>query len=134
MGKLSETRATCCPSAYSCPRSGGPWYSDHPCTHTGTGLETWTYTSMSDGWTWHTGTTTAVRDVNAYGISIRWQAVDFASTPFTASASPTSTMTATSSTPSPSSPVSSSSGLSLRTQAGIGVSCAVAFLTLFFVG
>ncbi|KAE8386703.1 hypothetical protein BDV23DRAFT_138498 [Aspergillus alliaceus] len=131
IGTLSETRATCCPSGLICQtKSDWPWYSTEPCTYGASFVETWAWTSSTDGG-WTMGTSTALKGLNAYGISIRWQSTDFASAATATSiprSSPGATVSADQATSTSPATADPSSGLSTGSKAGIGVGVGVAAL------
>ncbi|OJJ42458.1 hypothetical protein ASPZODRAFT_137270 [Penicilliopsis zonata CBS 506.65] len=148
-----ETRATCCPEGYNAQTgTDWPWYSTNPCTSSNPSsnqVVTFTYGSTLSS---QTGT----YGVNAKGISIRYQAFNFASSTTTATATATgagtATATGTSSTGIQTSTItgtttsgrtgaigtigtvsSASTGLSTGAKVGIGVGAGVGALLLLTV-
>jgi hypothetical protein len=148
LGSLTETRATCCPSSYTCQsRSDWPWFSTEPCSRD--------WDNFPEGSIFYitstVGSSTTVISgplegggVNAYGISIRWQSQDFPATTTSITSntpspsfSPTSSVPSTSSLPtsfypsvSPTPSATASQGLSPGAAAGIGVVVTVISLAL----
>ncbi|RGP79770.1 hypothetical protein FLONG3_2083 [Fusarium longipes] len=134
-----ETRATCCPSSFSCQtESGWPWYSTDLCTIAiPRTVEVIVSESVVGGdWERHTVNGAAA---NAIGIPIRWHSSDFQSTATTeartsATDSATETFSSSTSTSSSGSLSDSSSdnrGLSTGAKAGIGIGIGVAALLGF---
>ncbi|OJJ50256.1 hypothetical protein ASPZODRAFT_128884 [Penicilliopsis zonata CBS 506.65] len=150
---LSETRATCCPSGYTCQiQTDQVWYSTNLCTSVPSPFSTdiFLYTYRADdgsSCTSATGSISGTGGVNAYGVSIRWQATDSghstgdniqATTTTATSTSTTSSIlgTTASSSAAPSStpansPPTVTTRLSTEAKAGIGVGAAVASLLIF---
>ncbi|KAL2074881.1 hypothetical protein VTL71DRAFT_8660 [Oculimacula yallundae] len=140
IGTDIETQATCCPLGYTCVTLPTPntdaWlpslYKSHPCEGTGghgSTIGTYAVTEVKDG-------TTVVRNtarlagVNAYGVSIRYKAADFAkvsstSMPVSSRAVTTSTSGAATTSPAATDPAKvSDSGLSTGAKVGIGAGVA----------
>ncbi|KAA8649914.1 uncharacterized protein ATNIH1004_002593 [Aspergillus tanneri] len=116
-------------------RKSWPWYSTQPCTYGASFAETWPWTSSTDGG-WTTGTSTAVKGLNAFGISIRWQSTDFASTPTatsTSRSSPGATISADQTMSTSHATTETSSSLSTGSKAGIGVGVGVGALILIAI-
>lgn len=83
LGANIETQATCCPSSYSCQtKRRDSWYSTEVCTISQSDLKTdvLTVTEGFDGTVSVFTTLLTTGGVNAYGISIRFQAGDFSTT------------------------------------------------------
>ncbi|OKL62342.1 hypothetical protein UA08_02823 [Talaromyces atroroseus] len=130
-GTNTETRATCCPSGYSCQTgSDWPWYTTDLCTYHNPGPVTYVYTTDLPGVGTSTVTTSGSEGINAYGVQIRFQATDSVTALTTTTASPTSSTSSTSSSSSTStsSATPASTGLSTGAKAGIGVGVALAGL------
>ncbi|EEA20963.1 conserved hypothetical protein [Talaromyces marneffei ATCC 18224] len=135
-----ETRATCCPSSYSCQadKTAWPWYSTDLCTYEGSTTGTYLFTAQTS-----ISTAIGLANLNAYGMEIRWQASD-TSTPgatsalttassalsTSASASPASTALSTTPTPTSTPTSPSTSSLSTGAKAGIGIGAAVGALLI----
>ncbi|KAJ9302099.1 hypothetical protein DTO271G3_965 [Paecilomyces variotii] len=138
IGTLVETRATCCPSGYFCQtRTDWPWYSTDACTYVNTNPVPYTYTTTDNKGDYVTSTTTNVEGFNAYGVSIRYQATDFASAQKTSSSVPSTSSSSSSSRSAPTLETSSSSasnGLPTGAKVGVGVGCSVGVLLLILVG
>lgn len=96
----------------------------------------YTYTTTDDKGHHITSTTTNVEGFNAYGVSIRYQATDFASAPKTSSSvrETPSTSSSRSAPTSESTNLSASNGLSTGAKIGIGVGCAIGFLLFILLG
>ncbi|KAK4106967.1 hypothetical protein N658DRAFT_491587 [Parathielavia hyrcaniae] len=104
-GDVTETIQTCCPTAlgyaYHCDQPTFPWQSSLACNvymsdPTST-FDFATVTSIRDGRTVITSTARTEVGIGAYGVEIRFQARDFASsTETTATTSPSATDTSTS--------------------------------------
>ncbi|CAG1972279.1 unnamed protein product [Fusarium graminearum] len=126
-----ETRATCCPSSFSCQtETGWPWYSTDLCTIVLPSTVEVIVSESVVGGDWKR-TTVSGAAANAIGLPIRWHSSDFASTTAgtTASATDSGTETITSSTStSLSDPSSDNTGLSTGAKAGIGAGVGVAAL------
>ncbi|KAE8442476.1 hypothetical protein EG329_003319 [Mollisiaceae sp. DMI_Dod_QoI] len=138
-----ETQATCCPISWSCQISNDwPQYSTDACTVNASNLpgSSLIFTSVNG-----TSTTTYAMNnsqaggLNAYGVSIRWKAADFASTTSSPTSSSTSRSASPSTTPTTSGAASTSSaasnpntssGLSSGAKAGIGVGVTVGALAI----
>lgn len=152
LGNNTETRATCCPSSYSCQtEKRASWYSTEACTisQTDLGTSVLTVTQSLSGTTTIFTTLMTTGGVNAYGISIRFKDRDFVSTSGTGLLSGLLTLgtatfpiessmpllTSLTTLPSPSSSSTSSatagaaSDLPTRAKAGIGVG-----VSLFVLG
>ncbi|WZH44057.1 uncharacterized protein QYS62_005073 [Fusarium acuminatum] len=129
-----ETRATCCPSSFSCQtESGWPWYSTDLCTIAIPRTVEVIVSESVVGGDWKRNTVSGAA-ANAIGIPIRWHASDFASTTTGArtSATGSATETASSSTGTSSSDsTSANEGLSTGAKAGIGIGAGVAALAVF---
>ncbi|KAK1772861.1 hypothetical protein QBC33DRAFT_32006 [Phialemonium atrogriseum] len=137
VGDLTETRATCCPTGYACQKgSQWPWYYTDPCTRDYPGTVEVIYTSSAPGH--YVTATKSGAGVNAYGLEIRWQSTDFASSSPSSSpsskSSPTESTTGPSSTGGPTAPAQESNGsggggggggLSAGAKAGIGIGAAI---------
>ncbi|KAF5639621.1 nitrogen metabolic regulation nmr [Fusarium sp. NRRL 52700] len=129
-----ETRATCCPSSFSCQtEKGWPWYSTDLCTIAIPRTVEVIVSESVVGGDWKR-TTVSGAAANAIGIPIRWHSSDFASTTTGArtSATGSATETLSSSTGTSSSDSSSDSGgLSIGAKAGIGAGIGVVALVGF---
>ncbi|KAF5239234.1 hypothetical protein FANTH_10036 [Fusarium anthophilum] len=129
-----ETRATCCPSSFSCQtETGWPWYSTDLCTIAIPRTVEVIVSESVVGGDWKR-TTVSGAAANAIGIPIRWHSSDFASTTTGArtSATVTATETVSSSTDTSSSDsLSDTGGLSTGAKAGIGAGVGVAALLGF---
>ncbi|KAJ4015310.1 hypothetical protein NW752_006765 [Fusarium irregulare] len=131
-----ETRATCCPSSFSCQtETGWPWYSTDLCTIV---IPRTVEVIVSDsvvGGDWER-TTVRGAAANAIGIPIRWHSSDFESTT-TADTASTATASRATATGSSSTAISSGDsesddgGLSMGAKVGIGVGVGVAALLAF---
>ncbi|KAH6838458.1 hypothetical protein B0I37DRAFT_449538 [Chaetomium sp. MPI-CAGE-AT-0009] len=107
-GQVTETIQTCCPTAlgykYHCDQSTWPWQSTLPCNvymnDPSSTFDFPTVTSIRDGRTVITSTARTEVGIGAYGIEIRFQAGDFASStkPTTASATTQTTSSSASDT------------------------------------
>lgn len=81
--ELTETGAQCCPNSWTCdteergPASLDwlPWIASYPCIYYPSGIFTVTSTGSGNNQT-RVFTTSGI-SVNAFGVSIRWQATDF---------------------------------------------------------
>ncbi|VTT72433.1 unnamed protein product [Fusarium fujikuroi] len=126
-----ETRATCCPSSFSCQtETGWPWYSTDLCTISIPRTVEVIVSESVVGGDWKR-TTVSGAAANAIGIPIRWHSSDFASTTTGARTSATGSVTETSSSSTGTSSSDSSSdngGLSTGAKAGIGAGVGVAVL------
>ncbi|CRG83611.1 hypothetical protein PISL3812_00965 [Talaromyces islandicus] len=122
-GTVTETRATCCPSQYTCnapTETGWPWYGLNGCTYVISTTSTYTYiTSKPTGLA--TSTSVDQFGVNAYAIRIRYQSSDLITA--TSTSEPTQSPSSTSNT-------SPSSSLSSGAKAGIGVGVALGAILL----
>ncbi|KAF5012820.1 hypothetical protein FDECE_1109 [Fusarium decemcellulare] len=117
-----ETRATCCPSSFTCQtETGWPWYSTDLCTIVIPNTVEVVFSVSTVGGDWERSTTKGAL-ANAIGIPIRWHSSDFASTTSEAGTAETVSPTETSSSS------SSGGGLSTGAKAGIGVGIGVAAL------
>ncbi|OBS22826.1 hypothetical protein FPOA_09150 [Fusarium poae] len=126
-----ETRATCCPSSFSCQtETGWPWYSTDLCTIV---IPKTVQVIVSDslvGGDWERSTVNGAA-ANAIGIPIRWHSSDFASTTAGTTTSETGSTTETissSTATSSSDPSSDGGGLSTGAKAGIGAGIGVVVL------
>ncbi|KAH6968058.1 hypothetical protein HG530_007812 [Fusarium avenaceum] len=128
-----ETRATCCPSSFSCQtESGWPWYSTDLCTIEIPRTVQVIVSESVVGGDWERNTVNGAA-ANAIGIPIRWHSSDFATTTTGTRASATDRETIT--IPPSTSTASSDStpgdgGLSTGAKAGIGAGVGVAALAL----
>ncbi|KAM6511808.1 hypothetical protein FALCPG4_016801 [Fusarium falciforme] len=130
-----ETRATCCPSSFSCQtETGWPWYTTDLCTIVIPDTVDVIFSVSTVGGDWEKSTAKGAA-ANAIGIPIRWHSSDFASTTSDTSAAEASATSGTSeagtaetgSATETSSP-SGGGGLSTGAKAGIGVGVGVAAL------
>ncbi|KAH7179255.1 uncharacterized protein B0J16DRAFT_374321 [Fusarium flagelliforme] len=132
-----ETRATCCPSSFSCQsETRWPWYSTDLCTIV---IPKTVDVIVSDsvvGGDWERITSRGA-NANAIGIPIRWHSSDFEST---TTADTVGTVTGSRATETDSSSTSTSSsesesgngGLSTGAKVGIGLGVGFAALAAFF--
>ncbi|OKL63661.1 hypothetical protein UA08_00386 [Talaromyces atroroseus] len=141
INSVSETRATCCPSQYTCQNenaAGWPWYPTELCTYGGTATGTYLVTAPSS-----TATYIGGPKFNAYGISIRWQLDDVVTqTTFSSSSSFSSSLSSTitssptlslnTSTPESTSTSTSNTGLSTAAKAGIGIGTSIGIILILF--
>ncbi|SCO09498.1 uncharacterized protein FFB20_13312 [Fusarium fujikuroi] len=129
-----ETRATCCPSSFSCQtETGWPWYSTDLCTIAIPRTVEVIVSESVVGGDWKR-TTVSGAAANAIGIPIRWHSSDFASTTTEARTSATGSAMETSSSStrtSSSDSLSDNGGLSTGAKAGIGIGVGVAALAGF---
>ncbi|CAK7223355.1 hypothetical protein SBRCBS47491_005180 [Sporothrix bragantina] len=140
----SETRATCCPVGYQCQtETNWPWYSTDPCTFVMSTQQTFVYTTSIIGKGNVVSTVTAAEGLNAFGLQIRYQSTDFASSTSSSSftsSTPKATGQTTGSGSSGPSPTGGSSGGSSNTSSGLssgakaGIGIGVALGALAFIG
>ncbi|GKU07412.1 hypothetical protein FLAG1_07840 [Fusarium langsethiae] len=132
----AETRATCCPSSFSCQtETRYPWYSTDLCTIVIPSTVDVIVSESVVGGDWER-TTIGGAKANAIGVPIRWHSSDFASTTTvtrtSATGSATETEAVSSSTGTSSSDTSSGNGgLSTGAKAGIGAGVGVAAVAGF---
>ncbi|QKX58434.1 uncharacterized protein TRUGW13939_05556 [Talaromyces rugulosus] len=138
-GTVTETQAICCPTDYSCQKNTDwPWRLTNQCVFRLSSTSIFLITnSLAGPISSVTETATSGYEINAYGISIRYQSSDFVSAPTKISSSSTSPSTAATTGTSPPTLIATSapetnhpSGLSSGAGAGIGVGVTIAVFAL----
>ncbi|KAH8695597.1 hypothetical protein BGW36DRAFT_383001 [Talaromyces proteolyticus] len=126
---ISEIRAICCPSAYTCQDAtdnGWPWYSTELCTLAATTTGTFLVTAEPSITSTYIGTP----KFNAYGLQIRWQLPTKTSSSSTSTSMPSLSSQSNANTPTPTS-TSTNTRFSIGTKAGIGVGVGVGIIFIF---